>query len=396
MGDPQPGKRASQPPGVVDQHTFAGRQQGSQAHVDPDWAACGDRLPFGLRQFHHQAHIPPVIGALDDHMLDEGSLRDSSVVDQLDLTDVLQVETHLTIVLHAQFAAIPIAVFDTLEAVMSFEARKAGGLACLHSAEEGGEGFVQSAQQLLDAGGIQHPVHLWVVVALIAEVCPLIRVADPLAGFLVGGDALFQGGVVQLASLPEQAVEGCDLRSVGTQAVLVGTDHLATSLLSFYVLLDRIFRNMPDTPHIVRSAPKARLLSAHVRKLLTENSRSIPLELIRKLLWGFGWISSDKQVNVIGHDLERFNIYIQLACFFLEQFSQAHSHITHQYLPSILWTPNQMIFERKYTTRARFVLNIHHRTIVLQNIRNDNCETNQVSGSRHYQIPLSPLEIFME
>ena len=75
------------------------------------------------------------------------------------------------------------------------------------------------------------------IAALIAEVCPLGRVADPLAGFLIGGDALIQGGVVQPASLPEQTVEGCGLRPVGAQAILVGADHLVLISLGVVVSL---------------------------------------------------------------------------------------------------------------------------------------------------------------
>lgn len=124
----------------------------------------------------------------------------------------LEIETHLTIVFHAQFAAISVAVLDTLEAVPPLEARKARGLADLQSAEEGGEGFVQSAQHLLDADGVQHAGQLWVIITLIAKVRPLSRIPAPVTGFLAGGDPLFQGDVEQPASLPEQAVEGCALR----------------------------------------------------------------------------------------------------------------------------------------------------------------------------------------
>jgi hypothetical protein len=94
--------------------------------------------------------------------------------------------------------------------------------------------------------------------------------------------------------------------------------------------------------------------------------------LVRKILWGFGWIGRYKQVNVIGHDLQGFDIYIQLICFFAEQFFQTRNHIAHKYFPPVLWAPDQMIFERKHTARVSFVSSARHRTIVLQIDQDDN------------------------
>ena len=362
---PQLVQRCSQPPGIIDQFTFAGRQQGAQAHINPDLTAFWNWLLLPLGQRQHQEHIPPVIDPFDDHMIDHCSLGDWTVVDQLDLADVLQVETLLSILLLSQFAAIPIAVLDALEAVITLEARKARSLSSLDPTEESGEGFVQPAQHLLHAARIQHAVHLRVIVALIPEVLPLVRVADPFASLFIGGDPLFQSGVVQVARLGEQAIEGGGLRSVGTQAVLVCPDHSAAFLLSFDVFPDRFFGDVPDAAYIIRSTPKNRCPVSQVSKLLSENPGSVSLELVCKILWGFGWIGRYKQVNVIGHDLQGFDIYIQLICFFAEQFFQTRNHIAHKYIPPVLWAPDQMIFERKHTASVSFVSNVHHRTIVL-------------------------------
>jgi hypothetical protein len=127
-----------------------------------------------------------------------------------------------------------------------------------------------------------------------------------------------------------------------------------------------------------------------MRTLLVKNPEGVPLELVRKLLWRCGWIGSHKQGNVIRHALQGLNVHFQLACLFTEQCFQTHSHIPHKNLTPIFRTPNEMSFERKQIASVCFVLSARHRTIVLQIYRNDIFQPQSGSGSRHFQIPLSP------
>ena len=264
---PQPGQRCAQPPGIVDQFAFAGCQQGAQAHIDPDWTAFRNWFLLPLGQHQHQEHIPPVIDPFDDHMFDQRSLRDRTVVDHIDLTDVLQVEALLSMRLLSQFAAIPIAVFDTLEAVVTLEAWKTRRLSGLDPAEEGRKSFVQPAQHLLHTGGIQHAILFRMIVALIAEVRPLVRVANPFASLFIGGDPLCQGSVVQVARLEEQAVEGGSLCAVGTQAVLVVPDHSAALLLCIDGSPDRFIGDVPDAASVSYG------LYVHYRTIVLQTDR---------------------------------------------------------------------------------------------------------------------------
>jgi hypothetical protein len=106
-------------------------------------------------------------------------------------------------------------------------------------------------------------------------------------------------------------------------------------------------------------------------------------------------------VNVIGHDLQRFNVYIQLICFFSEQFFQSHGYVAHKYFPPVLWTPDQVIFERKHTASVRFGLSVRHRTIVLQTDRHDNFKSAEGVAPATSKFPCrlkktAPLEVFME
>ena len=216
LSDPQLDQRLSQPARMIEQVPCTGRQQGFQAHVDPDGGACRNPSPFRFRHFKQQANRPLLVGSLDHNMLDLCRFRNRSMIDDFDLTDVLEIDAHLSTVFHAQLAAIPITILDTLEALAAFEAREPWGFSRFQSAEESRKGFVQSAQHLLDTRGVQQAIFIWVIVAFISEMRPLILLCDPFARFLVGGDALFQGSVVQASSLGEQAVKGNPLLFIGT------------------------------------------------------------------------------------------------------------------------------------------------------------------------------------
>lgn len=245
LGDPQLSKRLTQPAQVAVKLTIAGGKQGFQPHVDADCIPNrnGSILCFGDVQ--HQAGVPFVVDPLDDYMLDRRAFGDRSVVDDLHFTDILDVEAYLTVVFRTQLAPVPIAVLDRLETVAPLEARETGCLACPQSAEEGREGFIQPAEHLLDAGGVQHPELIGVVVALIAEVRPLSRVVDALAGFLIDGNTLLKGGIVQVARLPEQVVKLVSLLFIWAKSVLVGVHHRTIVLNSnpdvkrVIILLDR-------------------------------------------------------------------------------------------------------------------------------------------------------------
>ena len=105
------------------------------------------------------------------------------------------------------------------------EAGKARLAALPQAAIECPERLIQTAQHLLDRGGIELAQRGRAGVAKIAKVRPLRRVGDALTRCSVGGDPLLQSGVVQSTPLPQQEVEGWRLGPVRIQAVLVGAAH---------------------------------------------------------------------------------------------------------------------------------------------------------------------------
>jgi hypothetical protein len=184
---------------------------------------------FWCGDFQHQAEVPLVIHALDNHMLEDRSFGDRTMIDDLDFPDILEVEAYLTVLLPAKFAAISITVLDTLEAAAALETGKTWVFSGLQPAEESREGLVQPAEHLLDTCGVQHSEDIGFVVALISKVRPLCRVIDTLARLLIHIDTLLKSSIVESASLPEQLVKQVGLLLVRAQSVFVDADHLGES-----------------------------------------------------------------------------------------------------------------------------------------------------------------------
>ena len=134
---------------------------------------------------------------------------------------------------------------------------------------------------------------------------------------------------------------------------------------------------MSDTSYIVRSTPKSRHTGAQVCKLLAENSRGVPFELVGKSLGCISRISGHEQVNVVRHDLKRFNDHIDLLRFFIQKVFQSFSNFTGEYIRSVLWTPNEVIFECKDGACAGSRMTIRHRTIVLICFKDVKCITKE-------------------
>src|SRR5690606_23068519 len=139
LRDTQLRQAPAQPARVFDQGPVAERQQVAQSHGNPDhWAAMLRHDRVG--QVKHQAGVPAMRPALDDHMLNRRVVRQRAVILNLDLAHVLDVEHHA--LAHPQLATIAVPVFQAVEAVAPLEARKARRLTRLDAAEEGHERFV--------------------------------------------------------------------------------------------------------------------------------------------------------------------------------------------------------------------------------------------------------------
>ena len=310
----------AEPARVLDQ--FTGRQgdQRVQAHIQPNSLdRVGDRFGHRVRKLQHQASVPARIDPLEHHVLDQRTLRQGTVKTHPHLAHILHVETPASLLVRKQPAAVAVGELQAVEPVAVLEARKARRLTRLDPAEEGGKGLVQPSQRLLQGRGVQLAERVPLCPPQIPEGRPLGRVAEALPGVLVGGDALFECGVVDPACLSEQEVELFCLFGRGTQQVLVGAQHLVPVFLLGNVSLDGRFADLPYRPHIVTAAPQAGHPRPQMRIFPAQHPRREALELIGNALRCFGGIGRDKRMNVIGHDFKRLDRDIQFGGFLLKQ-----------------------------------------------------------------------------
>jgi hypothetical protein len=271
----------------------------------------------------------------------------------------------------AQLAAIAVGVLDALEAVAALEAWKAGGFARLYPAKESREGFIQPAEELLQTGGIQLPGCIRGPAAHVPKISPLRRIPNSLARFLVGGNSLFQGGIVDQSGLPEQEVKSLGLLGCWAKEVLISSKHdlalmgwgYPTPFLRFNVVPDCFFGYLPNRANVVTTTPQAWQTGAERRVLLPEDPGGKTLELVGKMLRSFRWVALDKQVNVIRHNLKRLDRYAQLFRLLIQQRTQILRDFAHQDAEPVFWTPDQVIFQRENAARIAPISCVNHPII---------------------------------
>src|SRR5260221_707466 len=114
--------------------------------------------------------------------------------------------------------AVAVGVLKTVKAIFSLESRLSRCLASFDAPKESTVRLVQPAQDLLQAAGVEQDTRLF---APFAEIRPLLENTLVLARCFVGGLALGQGSVVDLATLLKQHLKHFPLSFSWIQAVLI-------------------------------------------------------------------------------------------------------------------------------------------------------------------------------
>jgi len=299
-------KVLSQPAGVLDQ--LARRESGKafQAKVDA-YLLSGEDVPFcGIREFKHQANIPTISDSLDNGVLDPRASGNRTMIAHPHFPHVLNIERSAPMFILAQFAAVPVGIFDTVEAIPTLETGISGFLSCLQVAKESGKAFIQTAQQVLKAGSIDLSKHLEIFTAHISEMRPLRSVSYSFARLSVGGNALFQGKIVDQPGLPQQEIQLFRLLIFRAKEVFVSTKHLLSRLLHLDIMSNSFLGDVTNRANVVAPAPQT---------------------------WQAG--------------------------------SQFFRNLSHQDLASAFRTPNKVIFQRENATCITDIPCVTHRTSVL-------------------------------
>jgi len=342
LGNTQLGKALAQPARVLNQRSVAERQQVAQSHVNPNRRA-GVFQDYRVGQVEHQAGVPAMRPALDDHVLNRRVIRQWAVIFDLDLTHVLDVEHHA--LAHPQLAPVSVPVFQAVEAVAPLEARKARRFTRFQAAEEGDERLIEAAEHLLHAGRVELTERVGVGVAQVTEVRPLLVVAHTLARLFVDGDALFQRGVVERAPLPQQAVERPRLRVRRIQPIAIGANHALLPLLLVKVPLDCRGADVPGCSNVVRTCPKRGQAALEVRKLFPQLVAGRTFQPVHDLANCQGRRKRSEQVHVVWHHNQVKHLTAKLPDVIGQQLGKARANSTLQDWTPEFRTPDKVVVD---------------------------------------------------
>lgn len=357
-------KRTAQPTGVFDKLTVGQCQKRGESNIYA-YAVGRDIDGFGVWQLEHEADKPLVQHSLDDHMLNRRPFGYGSVVLNLDLTYVLDVEQRPSLFVKAELAAVTVPVFDALKAAPSLKPWVSGRVASFTAATEGAKGFIQSPQKLLHTRSVQDTQGIGISVALIPKMRPLLSVSDTALFSLPSIFPLRQCRVVDVTGLPQETVKAAVLSGVREQTIVVRPNHLA-ALLRLDVVLYRLFGNTSGRADKVATRPQRRQAGLEVRELLSQHSGGVTLELIGKALGRFGGVGAEEHMNVVGHDFKRLERHVYLCGLLSQKFFQSLFNLANQHRTAVLKAKDEVAFERKYRPAVFAIPSVCHALSVAQ------------------------------
>jgi len=176
-------------------------------------------------QFKLDHGIPFARMAINDDHFGGGAFRNWPMIGHINFADIHNIKARSASVV-AERNAIAIGKFKAGEHLPVFESGETRlSTLLLHATEEGLKGFVQAAQNFIHRVGAQLTQRLRVVVAQVSKIRPLVHLIQCCAFLFVNRNTLSEGFVPDLATLPEQEIQGGILLFSRVQAVFVGAVH---------------------------------------------------------------------------------------------------------------------------------------------------------------------------
>jgi hypothetical protein len=189
----------TKPSWIFDKGSVRMSQQAMQANIDTDLRA-GMHNHLWFRKVYLQADVPLAKAPFHDDMLDLSGRGDSSVVLDLDLSDILYVEQGSLSVVKPQTTTVAVGKLNTVPTVASLEAWKADLLlACFDATEESTVRLVKAPQGLLHTGEVQSAKAIRVSASEIPKVLRLRNVGNSSLRFATGCNALLKRRVIHVS-----------------------------------------------------------------------------------------------------------------------------------------------------------------------------------------------------
>jgi hypothetical protein len=116
-----------------------------------------------------------------------------------------------------------------------------------------------------------------------------------------------------------------------------------------------------DRANVVAARPERRQPALEPGELLTQDAGGVALELRRNVRRGFGRVGFDKQVNVIGLNLQRADCRPKLAGLLPEQFRETFLNLAAENRLPILRAPDEVILQVKNRSGVVSIPRVNHR-----------------------------------
>lgn len=323
---------------AVDGLAVAHRNETRQPEVDTNRVGAG---AFGCRDFNVKHRVPLARVAGEDHRL--RLTWQIAVPAHLDLAGGAD-ERELAVL--ADRHAVADAEVGGVIAVASAEPGEARRLATPAATEECLERLVEFPHHLLLSG--RGPAsNVRKVSADDGQTGDLLVNADRDA-LLVGADAVFESGIVELAEVAQHLTQERGLRPVRFDAVAVAQRRHSAALLVLDISTDGCLGDMPHGAGEVRPRPQRRETRTQVRELLTKEPGRRPLEAVDDLGGRPRWVGLDEQVNVVRQHFRLVQQEPVLGGNLPEQLFKPGVDGRHKNRSPVLRAPHEVVLQTKH------------------------------------------------
>ena len=249
-----------------------------------------------------------------------------------------------------------------IKEVSAFESGVSRFISSFDTTKEVLESFVESSHSSLSRREV-NPCKVFVCAPFSLEPSRLLGVFDGLLFQLVGILLLSKTRVIQATMCLQHKTQLTLLVAIRPKPVFECLSQLF-ALLCFDVFSDRVFRDVPNRSGIVRSRPKRRQFRSQRGEFLSQNSGGISLQPIDNLSNPHRWVRGKKQVNVVRHDFDGFNVERKLGCFFVKQCHKPVGNLTSEDFSSVFRAPHEMKLDIKDCSGVFGVSGCHTRQYV--------------------------------
>ena len=331
--------------GIGDQFPVREGGKGSQSHVDTDSAR--GRYYYRNIDNDREAGIPLPSLPLEGEYLNLAS--DRSVQFELDNSHALYSESGL----FGDVAPIaPGRERVAVEAVSRLEPWVARLLTGRYAPEEGSEGLIDSPKHVLASREVGQ-----IKITRIPYLFKLIRLVVIVTAHALhspGITALLKSSIVEGAGFGKLVLKGSRLLPRWIQAVFERLTHLL-AFLTLDILSDSSLADITHRANVVTAGPKTGELSPKLGELRAQNTRRGTFKLVHNVLNRLGRLSSDKHVNVVGHNFYSLKINTEFLSLHAEHLFEVIRNVTREYLFAVLRTPYQVILDVEDTARISLV-----------------------------------------